>query len=128
MGKIKSNIPVFLVMAGACLVFAASPVLAQVESVPNPLETAGKFVGDGAGVLGPAYTDLIDGVCRRLKDMTGAEFAVITVRDLGGMEPEDFAARLFKRFGVGEKGKDNGLLLLFALDDRAVRFEVGYNL
>ena len=117
-----------LILAIALLIFGPSPVFAQVESVPNPLETAGKFVGDNAGVLGPAYVDLIHGVCDRLKNATGAELAVITVRDLAGMEPEDFAGRLFKRFGIGEKGKENGLLLLFALDDRAVRFEVGYGL
>jgi uncharacterized protein len=98
------------------------------EDVPNPLATTGKYVGDGAGVLGPAYVDLINDVCVRLKNATGSELSVITVRDLGGTTAEEFAERLFKRFGVGEKGKDNGLLLLFARDDRAVRFEVGYGL
>jgi uncharacterized protein len=102
--------------------------LERPEDVPNPLATAGKYVGDGAGVLGPAYVDLINDVCVRLKNATGSELAVITVRNLGGTTAEEFAERLFKQFGVGEKGKDNGLLLLFALDDRAVRFEVGYGL
>jgi uncharacterized protein len=98
------------------------------EDVPNPLATTGKYVGDGAGVLGPAYVDLINDICVRLKSATGSEFAVITVRDLGGTTAEDFSASLFKRLGIGEKGKDNGLLLLLVLDDRAVRLEVGYGL
>jgi uncharacterized protein len=72
--------------------------------------------------------DLINDVCIRLKNATGSELSVITVRNLGGTTAEEFAERLFKRFEVGEKGKDNGLLLVFALDDRAVRFEVGYGL
>ncbi|MCJ7589032.1 MAG: TPM domain-containing protein [Candidatus Aminicenantes bacterium] len=100
----------------------------RVEDVPNPLAASGQYVGDGAGVLGPAYIDLINDICVRLKQATGSELAVITVRDLGGTTVEDFAERLFKRFGIGEKGKDNGLLILFALDDRAVRIEVGYGL
>lgn len=116
------------VLSAGWLFLAASVRGERVEDVPNPLATAGRAVGDNAGVLGPAYTDLIDDICSRLRAATGAELAVVTVRDLGGTTAEDFAERLFKRFGIGEKGKDNGLLLIFALDDRAVRFEVGYGL
>jgi len=122
----KAVFPLFV--AGVILLAAAAPVFSQVESVPNPLETDGRFIGDGAGVLGPAYAGLIEGICRRLKEATGTEIAVITVRSLGGLTSEDFAERLFKRFRIGEKGRDNGLLLLFALEDRAVRLEVGYGL
>jgi uncharacterized protein len=118
----------FIVLSAGLVTLAVRAAAERVEDVPNPLETAGKYVGDGAGVLGPAYGNLIDGVCARLKNATGAELAVVTVRGLGGVSPEEFAERLFRRFGIGEKGKDNGLLLLFALDDRAVRFEVGYGL
>ena len=112
-------------------IHALFPGLARAErpeDVPNPLAATGKYVGDGAGVLGPAYVGLIDEVCQTLKSATGAELAVVTVGDLGGTTVEDFAERLFKRLGVGEKGKDNGLLLLMSRDDRAVRFEVGYGL
>ncbi len=115
-----------LLAAGFGLAMPASAE--RVEDVPNPLATTGKAVADHAGVLGPGYVDLIDGVCARLKTATGTELAVVTVRDLGGTTPEDFAERLFKRFGVGEKGKDDGILLLLAVDDRDVRFEVGYGL
>jgi uncharacterized protein len=98
------------------------------EDVPNPLTASGLFVGDNAAVLGPEYVALIDGICRRLKDATTVEMAVITVRDLGGTTIDDFAVRLFKRFGIGVKGKDNGVLILCSLGDRDVRIEVGYGL
>lgn len=118
-----------VVLGLAALALTASAARGErVEDVPNPLETAGKYAGDGAGILGPAYVDLIHAVALRLKEATGSELAVITVRDLGGTTPEDFADRLFRRFGIGQKGKDNGLLLLLALSERAVRFEVGYGL
>ena len=119
----------FLVLTAGSLLLAvpASPG-ERVDGVPDPLATTGRYVGDNAGILGPAYVDLLNEICVRLKNATGAELAVVTVRGLGGTTPEDFAERLFKRFEIGEKGKDNGLLLLFALDDRAVRFEVGYGL
>jgi uncharacterized protein len=115
-------------ISGSMVPSVHAAAIERPEDVPNPLATAGKYVGDGAGVLGPAYVDLINDVCVRLKNATGSELSVITVRDLGGTAAEDFSARLFKRLGIGEKGKDNGLLLLLALDDRAVRFEVGYGL
>jgi uncharacterized protein len=113
-------------------VLAARPAVSsgaeKPEDVPNPLSSSGRFIGDGAAVLGTEYVGLIDSVCKSLKAATSAEMAVITVRDLGGTTIEDFAEKLFKRFGIGEKGKDNGILILFALAERDVRIEVGYGL
>jgi uncharacterized protein len=100
----------------------------KVEEVLNPRRLAVSFVTDGAGVLGPEYIRLLDGICRELKDKTTMELAVVTVSDLGGLVIEDFAERLFRSFSIGVAGKDNGLLLLCSRDDRAVRIEVGYGL
>ena len=65
--------------------------------------------------------DLIGG----LKQRTGAEIAVVTVRNLGGATVEDFANQLFVKWGVGQKSKDDGVLLLAAIQDRKLRIEVG---
>ena len=106
---------------------AARPAVAsgaeKPEDVPNPLSASGRYVGDGAAILGPQYIALIDGVCKALQTATSAELAVITVRDLGGTTIEDFAEKLFKRFGIGKKGRDNGILILCALAERDVRVE-----
>jgi uncharacterized protein len=99
-----------------------------VDDVPNPQATAGSFVQDSADVLGPEYAALIDNISKNLEAKTSAELAVVTIDDLGGITVEDFAVQLFKRFGIGKKGKDNGLLILFARDDKKVRIEVGYGL
>lgn len=120
------------IAALAAALFTLVPALAggsmDVQAVPNPLAAGGSWVGDSGGILGPEYIALIHAACERLKVKTTAELAVITVDDLGGLPIEDFAARLFKRFGVGEGGKENGLLLLVSRDDRKVRLEVGYGL
>ncbi|HQH46289.1 MAG TPA: TPM domain-containing protein, partial [Candidatus Aminicenantes bacterium] len=113
---------------GLALLFRPVPAAIEVDKVPNPLAAAHQWVGDNAGVLGPEYAALIHSACEALKAKTGAECAVITVDDLGGLSVEDFAARLFQRFGIGEAGKENGLLLLFSRDDRKIRLEVGYGL
>lgn len=100
----------------------------QVESIPNPMEAAGLFVQDSAGVLGSEYSLMINVICRELKDRTSSELCVVTVESLDGLPIEEFALRLFERFGIGERGKDNGILILFARNDREIRMEVGYGL
>ena len=112
----------------AAMVLAGSLRADKPEEILNPRTFSGSYVQDGGGVLGPEYIRLIETVCRELKQKTTAELAVVTVGDLGGMTIDDFAERLFRRFGIGEAGKNNGLLLLFSRDDRAVRIEVGYGL
>ncbi len=59
---------------------------------------------------------------------TGDEIAVVTISSLRGESIETFAEELFKQWGIGKKGKDNGVLLLIAKDNKKVRFEVGYGL
>jgi uncharacterized membrane protein YgcG len=98
------------------------------EQVPDPRKASGAFVSDGAGVLAPEYVAMIDRVCRDLQAKTTIELAVVTVGDLGGLTIDEFAEKVFRRFGIGAAGKDNGLLLICARDDRMVRLEVGYGL
>lgn len=99
-----------------------------VEAVPNPQTEAGSFVADAGGLLGPEWSGFVDGIARELNAKTGAELAVITVDSLDGISVEEYAVRLFQRFGIGKKGKDDGLLLLISRDDRKARIEVGYGI
>jgi len=59
---------------------------------------------------------------------TGVEMAVVVVTSLDGQSVEEYAAKLFQRWGIGKAAQDNGLLLLWATSDRRVRLEVGYGL
>lgn len=97
------------------------------DQVPNP-KSNNSFVSDGGAVLGPDYASLIDGISRQLEVATSAQLAVITVDNLDDLVIDDYAVALFKRLGIGVKGKDNGILILFARDDRKVKIEVGYGL
>ena len=58
----------------------------------------------------------------------GSALVVVTLKSLQGGEIQDFAVKLFEQWGIGEKGKDNGVLLLVSTGDRKVRIEVGYGL
>lgn len=56
------------------------------------------------------------------------QVVVVTVPDLRGRSIEEFGVELGRRWGIGQKGKDNGALLIVARDERRVRIEVGYGL
>ena len=85
-------------------------------------------VNDYAGILTAEQKGALEARCKALRQKTGAQFAVVTVKSLEGGQIDDFANKLFAQWGVGEQGKDNGILLLVALQDRKARVEVGYGL
>jgi len=63
-----------------------------------------------------------------LEQKSGIQLVVATVRSLGGQEIEPYANELFRAWKLGEKSKNNGVLLLVAPNERRVRIEVGYGL
>jgi uncharacterized protein len=118
-------------IATASLVIAASaPGLAvSIESVPNP-RLAGGWISDEANILSPSTEATINAEIQALESATSAEVAVVTVTDTkGGAEtPKRFAHNLFNTWGIGKAGKNNGVLVLIAKDDRRVEIEVGRGL
>lgn len=85
-------------------------------------------VADLANILDAATREEIDGLIRQTQEKNGAVLVVATVPSLDGMEVEDYAVRLFKDWGIGDKDKKNGVLLLVAPAEHKVRIEVGYGL
>ena len=85
-------------------------------------------VNDFAGILTAAQTEALEERCRTLRATTGAQLAVVVLKSLEGGQVDDFAVRLFKRWGIGQKDRQNGVLLLVAIQDRKARLEVGYGL
>jgi uncharacterized protein len=63
-----------------------------------------------------------------LEQKTSTEMAVVTVTSLEGQPVDAYANTLFKRWGIGKKGENNGILLLVSIQDRQGRIEVGYGL
>ncbi len=78
--------------------------------------------------LDAATVAQLNAMIDELERTTGAELAVVVVASLDGQSVEEFAEKLFKMWGIGKAGKDNGLLLLWSTGDRKVRIEVGYGL
>lgn len=92
-----------------------------------PSKPAG-FVTDQARILDAATVTQLESLLIELKQKTSAEMAVVTVQSLNGQDIGSYAVQLFQKWGIGQKGKDNGVLFLVAPNDRKARIEVGYGL
>ena len=111
-----------VLLAAAALWLGGTAVMAQ--SFPRPQG----FVSDFAGIIDPAARASLENRLTQLSKDTGAEVAVVTVVSLNGDTIEDYAARLFADWGIGQKNEDNGVLFITSLEDKKVRIEVGYGL
>ncbi len=85
-------------------------------------------VNDFAGVMKPETVQGLEGTLTSLKEKTGAEIAVVTVKTLGNLDVSTYAVRLMKEWGIGSKELNDGVLLLVSTGERKVRIEVGYGL
>jgi uncharacterized protein len=98
-------------------------------TVAQPLPALTGAVNDLAGVLSPGEAAEIE---RRIRALQAATGDVVVVATVDTYEPygsiEEYAVRLFEQAGVGRRADDNGLLIVAAVQSRAVRIEVGYGL
>ncbi len=106
------------------LVCAPGVFAGQAQDLPAHV---GK-VNDFAEVLEPLQRSGLEAQLADLERATSAEVALVTMRTLGSQTVEEYATALFNAWGIGKKDRDNGVLILVAVDDRAMRIEVGYGL
>jgi uncharacterized protein len=107
----------------ACAVLIGCATIAA-QTLPKP---AGRIT-DVANVIEPATEADLDSRLDQLEQNTSSEIAVVTVPSLDGTTVDDYAARLFKEWGIGQAKSDNGVLVLVAPNEREMRIEVGYGL
>ena len=96
------------------------------ELLPKPAQR--EYVVDTAGIVSAEDRAQIEKIGEELREKTKAEIVVVTVATLGDADIESYANKLFRSWGIGDKQKENGVLLLIAKDDRKFRIEVGYGL
>jgi uncharacterized protein len=126
----------------AVAVLSALAAVASILAAPAPAATmaataataakevpflSGRVV-DEAGLLSAAARQRIDGELAALERETGDQVAVLIVQSLGGEPVEDYSVKVAQTWKLGQKGRDNGILLLISRDDRKLRIEVGYGL
>jgi uncharacterized protein len=114
-------------IAATLLVAAVALAAIPADELLQSLKPQG-LVNDFAGILSPADRAALESRLTELERKTSAQFTVVILRSLNGGEIDDFANKLFAKWGVGLKGKNNGLMLLVAMQDRKARVEPGYGL
>ena len=107
------------------LVSFAPPISAEVRVPSQPPN----YVVDLAGVIDSNAEASLNSYLKELELKTSAQVVVLTITSLDGQSIENFSINLaHDQWKLGQKGKDNGVLLLIAIEDRKYRFEVGYGL
>jgi uncharacterized protein len=96
-------------------------------AVPDFPVLTGRVV-DEAGILSPATRGRLDDELARHERATGEQVVVVTLASLQGYSIEDFGYQLGRHWGIGQRGRDNGALLIVAPKERKTRIEVGYGL
>lgn len=106
-------------------VFSTLGVWAQdIPAPPNPP----KLVNDFAGVLSPDEEARLEKILVAYDDTTSNQIAIVLVKTLGGYPIEEYSIQLFRKWGIGNKATNNGVLIIAAIDDRLIRIEPGYGL
>ncbi len=113
--RLRGCIAVFLLLPALCAAAIEFPSL------------TGRVI-DNAGMLGPAAEQALTEQLTAHEQATTNQIVVVTLPDLQGYTIEEFGYQLGRYWGIGQKGKDNGVLLLVAKAERKVRIEVGYGL
>ncbi|MGL5150795.1 MAG: TPM domain-containing protein [Clostridium sp.] len=90
--------------------------------------TQNKYINDYVGVVNSDYTQKIISIGYELESKCGAEAVIVIVNSLDGYDIESYANKLFRNFGIGQKNKNNGLLILLAMNEKNFRVEVGSGL
>lgn len=103
-------------------------VLSSFAAVPEPPSAPSNYVVDLAGIIKDDIEAQLNTYLKELEQKTTAQVVVLTVQSLDGEDIEGFSLRMAEKWKLGQKGKDNGLLITVALQDRRYRFETGYGL
>lgn len=118
-----------LIVAAACALSGALLLIFAygIGATEAPI-LAGR-VNDYAGVLSPSQKSTLEAQLRTIETgANGPQVVVLFPKSLNGEAVEDYAGNVFRSWRLGQRGKDNGILLVIAPTERKLRLEVGYGL
>lgn len=124
--KILKKLKFLLISLLVSLLFSFSLIAFAETNIPTP--TNYKYVNDYVGILTQDEKEKIISIGKELEDKTGAQAVAVIIDSTNGEPIEEYALKLFRTWGIGQKNKDNGLLVLVAINDRSWRVEVGRGL
>jgi uncharacterized protein len=98
----------------------------QVEIPPRP--SPPRLVNDLAGILRPDEVAALEQKLVAYNDSTSTQIAIVNITSIGPYDISDYAVRLAENWGIGQKGKNNGILILTAVQERKVNITTGYGM
>ncbi|WP_312473381.1 TPM domain-containing protein [Neobacillus sp.] len=104
----------------------AANALAEDVQIPAPVGDI--YVQDFAQVLNETEKTELINLGRNIEDQTTAQVAVLIVPTIGDKTIEEFSIDAFRKYGIGSKKENNGVLLVLSMKERKARIEVGYGL
>ncbi|WP_256218442.1 YgcG family protein [Bacillus sp. MUM 116] len=102
--------------------------IAAKAEVNVPARVGDIYVQDHANVLSEDEKAQLLTLGRKLEDLTTAQIGVLTVNSLNGNDIASFSNAAFRKYGLGQKNKNNGILIVVSLKEKKIRLEIGYGL
>ena len=116
--------PVLNLVAVILIISAGVAVCYGRADLPMPRH----YVEDYANVINDSDEHSLNGILQELEQKTGAQYIILTVKTTEGVPIQQFSIELTDKWKLGQKGKDNGMLFVFAAADRKYWFNTGYGL
>ncbi len=113
---------------GASFLALAISASVAMASTPEPPAMPQDYVVDLAGIMQSQARNELNVYLQTLEQKTTAQVLVLTIQTLDNQSIEEFALNTKEKWKLGQKGKDNGILIVVAVKDRKYRIEVGYGL
>lgn len=117
--SIKKHFTIFVALAALIITQAFGQTIPE---RPNPP----KLVNDFAGVMQSGEVAALEQKLVAFNDSNSTQIAIVTIKSIEGYDISDYAFKLGEKWGVGQKGKDNGILIVVAPNDRKVFIATGY--
>ena len=117
-----------ILLLAILLIWAAAAVQMPADAEEPRFPQYSGYVNDFANVISSDEEAKITSIIRAVEQSTTAEIAVLTLPTIAPLTIELYAVKLFEKWGIGKKGKDNGVLIILAMKERAGRIETGYGL
>lgn len=111
-------LPVLLLLTG---------LLVKAQNIP-PRPNPPTLVNDFAGILLKDEDERLEQKLVAYDDSTSTQIAIVTLKSVGDYDVSQVALKILRDWGIGRKGKNNGILILVSMEDRKIRIETGYGM
>lgn len=110
------------------LFYSSANAQQELDSIVNPKTNGSGYVSNADHIISEDAVNNLNSLLKPLDQQGKAQVAVVLVNSIGSQVPKDFATALFRKWGIGDRKRNNGLLILIVYDQRRMEFEVGYGL